>query len=185
MKVQDFIKVMSEPKNKLLKADQLQQVVKEKLEVKSYIGIKGKKELVESIVNECVLYEDGVYKFNDIDKYICFTMKVIEAYTNLELSVDVEEDYDLLCQSKLLDVVIGAFKSEYDDVNILLQMKCDYILSGNGIEAQVGRFLDSILEKLDVFAESLSDKIDNFDFNNMPFNIEDVEKIMQLINIQK
>ena len=185
MKVQEFIKVMSEPKNKLLKAEQIQEVVKKNLEVKKYMGIKDKKELIDSIVNECILYEDGTFKFNDIDKYICFTMKMLEAYTNLELSSDFEDDYDLLCESELLEVVINTFKKEYDDVNILLQMKCDYMLGGNSIESQVGRFLDEVLDKVDVFTNHLTNKIDNFSLDNLPFNKEDLSKIIQLINIAK
>ena len=53
---------------------------------------------------------DGIFKFDDIDKYICFTMKTIAAYTNLELSDDMEEDYDELCRAKLLDIIIIFFR---------------------------------------------------------------------------
>jgi hypothetical protein len=185
MKVKELIKLMSEPKNKLLKTDQLQEIIKKKLAVKNYISIKDKKELVESIVNECVLYEDGVFKFDDIDKYICFTMRTLVAYTNLELSSDIEEDYDLLCESKLLDLVINTFKKEYDDVNILLQMKCDYVLNRNSLEAQVGRLFENISDKLDVFVDALASKVDSLDFNNLPISMEDLSKLMKLINIQK
>ncbi len=184
MKVQEFIKVMSETKTRLLKSDQLQEFIKKQLDVKNYISIKDKKELVESIVNECVLYEDGVFKFDDIDKYIYFTMKTIATYTNLEFS-DIEDDYDLLCESKTLELIVDTFQKEYDDINILLQMKCDYILSGNSIEAQVGRFLDDVLIKVDVLVESLSKKIDNFSLDKLPFDKKDLNKLMQLINMQK
>lgn len=184
MKVQEFIKMMSEPKNRLLKTDQLQELIKKQLEVKSYIGIKDKKELIESIVNECILYEDGAFKFDDIDKYICFTMRTLEAYTNIEIS-DMENDYDMLCESKTLELIIGTFKKEYDDVNILLQMKCDYYLSKNTLEAQVGKFLDGLSEKLDVIVDSLANKVDGLDLNNLQFNIEDLGKLMQFINMQK
>jgi hypothetical protein len=166
----ELITLMSDSKNKMLKIDQLQAVLKKKLDVKVYMSIKSKKDLVNAIVNECVLYEDGVFKFSDIDKYICFTMRTIEAYTNIELSEDLENDYDLLCESKLLDSIINTFKKEYDDVSILLQMKCDYVLSRNTIEAQLGRFLDGISEKLDVFIAALSNKINDFDINNLQVN---------------
>jgi hypothetical protein len=185
MTTKEIITLMSDSKNKMLKIDQLQAVLKKKLDVKGYMSIKSKKDLVDAIVSECVLYEDGVFKFNDIDKYICFTMRTIEAYTNIELSEDFEIDYDLLCESKLLDSIINTFKKEYDDVNILLQMQCDYVLSGNTIEAQLGRFLDGISEKLDMFATALSDKVGNFDLKNLPINTEDLTKLMQFINTQK
>ena len=185
MTTKELITLMSDTKNKMLKIEQLQALLKKKLEVKEYISIKKKKDLVDDIVNECILYEGGIYKFNDIEKYICFTMRVIEAYTNLELSSDLEEEYDLLCESKLLESIINTFKKEYDDVNILLQMKCDYVINSNTLEAQVGRFLDGVLDKLDIIVDVLANKVDNFDFNNLPINSEDLGKLMQLINTQK
>lgn len=181
MTVQELITFMS--KNNLLKdQQQLQEIAKKKLEVKNYLSIKTKKDLVESIANECVLYEDGVFKFDDIDKYICFTMRVIEAYTNLELSEDIEVDYDLLCESGLLDIVIATFKKEYDEVNILLQMRCEYILSNNNIEAQVGKFLNGLLDKIDVISDTLANKIDGFSMDKLPINESDLSKLLEFIN---
>lgn len=185
MKINELVEFISNSKNKLLKQTQLEEVIAKHIETKKYLPIKQKKELIESIVNECVLYEDGVYKFDDIDKYICFTMRVIEAYTNLELSNDLEEDYDMLCEASLLDLIINTFKKEYDEVNILLQMKCEYILTSNSLESQVGRFLDSVLEKIDVLVNALSNKVDNFDMSNLPISSEDITKLLDFINKQK
>ena len=185
MKINELVEFISNSKNKLLKQTQLEEVIAKHIEIKKYLPIKQKKELIESIVNECVLYEDGVYKFDDIDKYICFTMRVIEAYTNLELSNDLEEDYDMLCEASLLDLIINTFKKEYDEVNILLQMKCEYILTSNSLESQVGRFLDSVLEKIDVLVNALSNKVDNFDMSNLPISSEDITKLLDFINKQK
>jgi hypothetical protein len=182
MTTKELITLMSDNKNKMLKIEQLEALLKKKLDVKEYIGIKEKKALVNNIINECILYENGIFKFNDIDKYICFTMRVIEAYTNLEFLSDLEAEYDLLCESKLLESIIGTFKKEYDDVNVLLQMKCDYVLSSNTVEAQVGRFFDGILEKLDVFVDALANKVDDFDFSNLPVSSEDLNKLLQFIN---
>lgn len=185
MTIKMLVELMGKNKNKLLKAEQIQLFLKRELDVKEYLSIKQKKELVQDIVNECILYDDGVFKFDDIEKYICFTMRTIKAYTNLELSDDIEADYDLLCEAKLLESVINTFKKEYDDVNVLLQMKCDFVLSSNTIEAQLGRFLDGVSEKLDVFTNNLSTKFGNFDMNNLPFGAEDLQKLMKLINMQK
>jgi hypothetical protein len=185
MKVQELVEIISKNKNKMFKAEQLKELIKKTLEVKNYISIKGKKQLVDSIVNECILYEDGIYKFDDIDKYICFIMKTIDVYTNLELSDDIEKDYDILCEAQILELIIDTFKKEYDDVNVLLQMKCDYILSGNNIEAQVGKFLDGLLEKADSLVNVLSDKVGNFDINNLPFEKKDIGKILEFFNAQK
>lgn len=185
MKVQELVEFVSNSKNKLLKQAQLEEVIAKYIETKKYLPIKQKKELVESIVNECILYEDGVYKFDDIDKYICFTMRVIAAYTNLELSDDIEDDYDVLCEAGVLDMVINTFKKEYDEVNILLQMKCDYVLSSNSLEAQVGKLFDGVLEKLDIITQALANKVEGFDINNLPISGDDLSKLMQLLNMQQ
>ena len=185
MKVQELVEFVSNSKNKLLKQAQLEEVIAKHIETKKYLPIKQKKELVESIINECILYEDGVYKFDDIDKYICFTMRVIAAYTNLELSDDIEDDYDVLCEAGVLDMVINTFKNEYDEVNILLQMKCDYVLSSNSLEAQVGKLFDGVLEKLDIITQALANKVEGFDINNLPISGDDLSKLMQLLNMQQ
>lgn len=182
MKINELAMLMNQDKNKLMKVEQKQELLKKILEVKSYLSIKDKKELVQDIVDECILYEDGVFKFDDIEKYICFTMKVIATYTNLELSDDIEDDYDMLCETKLLDFVINAFKQEYDEVNILLQMKCDYILSNNNIEAQVGKFLTAISDKLDLLSDVLVDKMGNINLNQLPINKEDLGKILEFVD---
>lgn len=185
MKIRELVEFANNNKNKMLKADQLQQLIAKTIEVKTYISIKEKRALIDSIINDCILYEDGVYKFDDIDKYITFTMKTIEAYTNLELSDDIENDYDELCRAKLLNTVIETFNGEYENVNLLLQMKCEYILSGNTMEAQFGKFLTGILDKVDVLADALSSKISEFDFNNLPVNMDDLSKLMEFVNSQK
>ena len=176
MKTVELVKFVGNDKNKMLKSAQLMELIAKTLEVKKYLGIKQKKALVESIVNECILCEDGVFKFDDIDKYLCFTMRVIEAYTNLELSADFEDDYDLLCQSGLLEIVIDTFKKEYDDVSILLQMKCDYILSDNAFYAQLGRFLNDLNNKIDAVSDALENKMEKIDTNKLS------EKVIKLFD---
>lgn len=181
MKIKDFIDIMSQPKNKALKPEQKQELAKKTLEVKNYMSIKDKKQLVQDIVDECILYEDGIFKFNEIEKYVCFTMKTIEAYTNLELSDDIENDYDMLCEAGMLNPAIETMLGEYDNVKVLLQMKCDYILSANTIEAQLGRFLEGILEKIDDLANSLG----GFDVNKLSNAMNDIEKLMEAVNTQQ
>ena len=184
MKINEFVEKVNQNKGKLLKPEQVQAFVKKELEVKEYISIKEKKQVVDDIINECILYEDGVFKFDEIDKYICFTMKTIAAYTNIELSDDVESDYDILCESKLLNTIIESFNGEYENVKILLQMKCDYILSGNNIEAQIGKFFSEVLDKLGILTNTFSEKISDFNFDNLPIDKENLDKIIKLANLQ-
>lgn len=185
MKIFELVEFVGESKNKMLKHEQLQAVLQKKLEVKEYLGIKEKKALVNDIVNECILYEDGMYKFDESEKYICFIMKTIEAYTNLELSEDIEEDYDMLCRTKILDLIVNTFKAEYEEVNVLLSMKCDYILIGNSINAQFGKFLSNLSENIDSIVSVLSEKIGDFDISKLPISKKDLLKLMDFLNKQQ
>lgn len=185
MKVNELVNIINQNRTKPTKAEHVQALLKKELDIKEYLSIKDKKALVQNIANECLFYEDGIYKFNDIDKYVCFTMKTIAAYTGLELSDDIEDDYDLLCHSKLLDAIIDLFKKEYDDVNILLQMRCDYILSSNTLESQVGRFFDDLSEKIDALATVMGNKVNNFSIKDLPISNDDITKIIKLVGAQK
>jgi hypothetical protein len=182
MTINELIIAMNNNKAKLLKPEQVQAFLKKELNVIEYMSIKNKKSLVEDIVNECILYDDGIFKFDDIDKYICFTMRTIAAYTNIELSDDIENDYDLLCKEKLLSPVIDTFVGEYENVKLLLQMKCDYILCGNSIEAQLGRFLDNVLNKLSDVTDVLKHSANNLDMNNLPIDKESLMRLFDIVN---
>lgn len=185
MKIYELVDLVNGNKNKMLKGEQLNQFLEKTLEVKKYISIKEKKSLIDEIVNNCIVYDEGILKFNEIDKYITFTMMTIAAYTNLELSFDIENDYDKLCEAKLLNAVVETFAGEYENVKLLLAMQCDYILSANNIEAQIGRMLTSILDKVDTFSNLVSSKLDGFSLDNLPINVDNVNKIMEFINSQK
>ena len=181
MKVQKLVEFANNSKNKMLKADQLEQAVAKEIEVKKYLGIKEKKALVDDIVNECIIYSNGMFKFDEIEKYICFTMKTIAAYTNIELSDDIEEDYDALCRAGLLNVVVNTFSGEYENVKLLLQMRTDYILSDNSIEAQFGKFLEELTEKMKGAIDVVANKVENFDISKLPISMDDIGTLMSFL----
>ena len=84
-------------------------------------------------------------------------MYVIDAYTNLELSDNIEDDFDLISEAELLAVVVSAIGKEYDDMNILLQLKCDDIIIDNSIEVQCGKLCTYIIDSLDNLQDGLSE----------------------------
>lgn len=176
MKIIEFVEYMKKNVYRTMKEDQVLSMVKTKVEAKDYISIGEKKDLINSIINACILYDNGIYKFDCIDKYVYFTMYTIAACTNLELSANIEEDFDMLSKEKLLPIVIGSIQKEYDDINILFQMQCDSFLENNSVEASVGRFLESAMDFLSGLESKLKfglDKIaglkfdENLDFSNL------------------
>ncbi len=184
MTIKALVEFVNKNKGKMIKAEQVQAALKKELAVKEYLSIKDKKQLIEDIVNECVLYDSGLFRFDEIEKYIVFTMRTIAAYTNIELSTDIEDDYDELCRTKLLGTVIDLFESEYNEIGMLLRMKCDYILEENNIEMQVGKFLNDISDKIDVLAAELNKQVSGFDISKLPIREEHVTKLLDFIKPQ-
>lgn len=178
MTIREFVDYMKKNTNKAIREDQVAAMAKKALEPKSYLGIKEKKEIVNKIIDKCIYYENGMFKFDGIDRYVYFTMYTIEAYTNIDLSEDVEADFDAISESKLLPIVTCMIQQEFDDVNIFLQMQCDYITAGNSVEAQVGRFLDDLLDKIDSIGNFASKYLSNIDIDSL---LKDKDKILKFI----
>lgn len=185
MRVKELVEIMSNNKNKLLKTGDAKEFIKNTIETKKYLPISEKRNLIENIIFESISYENGIYTFDDIKKYIYFTMKTIEAYTNLELSDNIEADYDVLCSEGLLNTVIETFIGEYENVNLLLQMKSNSILSNNGVEAQLGKFLSDVSENIDTISRVLTEKVSQFDMAKISLDNVDLGGLLKLINFQK
>jgi hypothetical protein len=64
-------------------------------------------------------------------------------------------------------------------------MKCDYLLSGNSIESQIGKFLEDVLGKVDVLIDALSNKFESLDLSNLPISIDDINKLLEFTNKMK
>lgn len=152
--------------------------IKKDLEVKSYLGIKAKRKLIEDIVDETVIYENGLLKFNGVEQYVVYTMRCIEAYTNLELSDDLEEDYDALCSCGLLAKILRTFDDEYQSVLSLLQMQCDYVLMDNSVTSKINVVLNSMTDTLNKIADGVEKKMNEI-------NPEDLQKVTELLSTLK
>lgn len=182
MTIQEFVKKVNENKAKLYnKADKnaLSNFIKQTLNIKSYLSIKEKKELIEDIVSATIIYENGLLKFNGIDQYITYAMKCIEAYTDLELSDDIEDDYDELSKTGLLEAITSTFAEEYKTVLTLLQMQCDYILMDNSIESKVGTFLTHLSSTID----KLSDSVKDFDISKLNIDKRTLKRLQNFYRL--
>lgn len=167
MKIREFVDCMKKNTNRTMKEDQVASLIKKTIEPKAYVGIKEKKEIIDRIINKTIYYENGIFKFDEIDRYMYFTMYTIDAYTNLELSENIVDDFDTLSESKLLPAIICLIQQEFDDVNLFLQMQCNYIMSDNSIEAQIGKFLTGLIEKLDDLGGGLSKRLEGINVDEL------------------
>lgn len=175
MKINEFVELTKTKGWMPIAFNDQNEKIKKELEIKNYLSIKAKKDLVEDIVGDTILYNNWLYKFNGIDQYVTYTMKTIAAYSNLELSDDLEEDYDLLCESGLLDKILRTFEDEFKSVLSLLQMQCDYILLDNSVTAHINGVLDSVVAAINKLSDSAVGALGKF-------GADDIKNIVELAN---
>lgn len=178
MKINEFVKKATIKGYMPATVDQQTEKLKKDLEVKPYLKIKDKKKLIEAIVDDTILYENGLFKFNGVDQYVVYTMKCIEAYTNLELSDDIEDDYDALCETGLLAKILRTFDEEYQSILSLLQMQCDYVLMDNSITSKINILLNAMTNGVNKLSDMAFDAFKNI-------KPEDMQKITELISTMK
>ena len=154
------------------------------LEIKNYIPVKEKKKFVMDVIMECT---DDVDNFISVDRFkmnIYFNMRIMELYTNLEVSNDFDEmiaEYDALCESDILQNAIAQFQDEYDMTYSILEGELDELLVQNSIDAQVVRIANKINDMLDMIQE----KVESVDLSKMLPDGTDVAQLMDMLKLLK
>lgn len=101
-----------------------------------YVPFLTKEVYCESIVRATSYVNNGdtkLVKINSANRYLFFVMRLIELYTDIELSdygndngANLATDYDKLNEIGAIDVLVKAIpKSEYSEFTTLLNMKLD------------------------------------------------------------
>lgn len=151
---------------------------------KNYLPFVEKQALAKKVLNRCMRNNNGYIQFDEVEKYIIFTIEIIMAYTNLEFDKNIDVavcEYDSLCESGVLNNIIETFEGEYKTVLDMVGMRQDYILQSNSVEAQVAQFLNGLNEKLDMLVGNISEQFDSFGFNNLDINANDIAELTQFI----
>lgn len=187
MKILEFVESYKNDKvmNTQIKPNAISEYLKEKLEIKTYIPFRNKREIVELVVSQNTEEIDGIKKHDSINAYIGFVVAMLSAHTSLEFSDDPVADYDVLAESGLLPLIITEFKESYDECDILLKMALAMELEDNNINVLVGKFLNGILDKLDGVGEVLKDKLRDINLNDIlgaNFKQEDLAKLSGFLN---
>lgn len=149
--------------------------------VKKYLPFAEKQLLIENVLDECKVDNYGYTQFDELKKYIVFTIAAIQAYTDLEFNADYDaaiKEYDLLCENHLLSDVIDLFSEEYSAVLSMLNMKAEYILKSNSIECTVAQFLHRLNDKLDGVLNNVSSDLSTFTEH---IETEDIDKLVDLL----
>lgn len=187
MKIEEFVKVMETNKGKLYSktdTNAMSNFIKKTLEVKEYIPVIDKLRLVNKVLAECTEEEFGIIKVDSFKKYFQFTIAVLQTYTNLEFSangLDLYREYDMLCETGLLDVIISIFESDYRKTNDILNMMYgDMIENNNNVANVVGKSARVLSESLTGLISSIQKKISDFQIN---IDDSDLEKLSRFLNV--
>ena len=152
------------------------------INVKEYVPINEKREVIDLVIAHCSEYEDGNVLLNGVELYIIFHIKFIEAYTDIEFTSNYYDDYDALTSNGLLDMIINAALPEYNRMTEMLILQKEYVLAQNSLEAQVGRFLGDLSYQFGKFVDNIGEKISGLNLEDMNVNQDDVNKILQFVD---
>lgn len=182
MKVQNFINDFKSKKimNTKIDQDAVSKYLKKELEIKTYIPFRTKRQIVEMVVSQNTDWVDGIKKYDSINAYIGFVVAMISAHTSLQFSDDPVADYDLLAENGLLPQIIAEFKESYDECDILLKMALAMELEDNNINVLFGKFLNSILQRVDSIVELAKNTFGNIDIKDVLGKVFKEEDLAEL-----
>ena len=187
MKIMDFIDAVKKNPN------QTSAICKKIVKIK-YIPVLEKRQLADIVYANSIEMENGIVKVDSLSKYLIFTLLMLTKYTELEFSVDengvaTEEairEYDALCENDLINKVIAEFAEDYTRSNeIMNYVFQDNLAVNNTIEAVAGKVTTALLNIVDDFANTLSNKVDEMSFAFENLDMGQLQNILQLLNGKK
>lgn len=146
----------------------------QKIEVKDYLPMNEKLELVSTIVNNSI--DDNGY-YNPMRVHINIIIEVILAYTNISITEKQKEDilklYDLFVSSGLSGKILGETINpyEYKQIQSWVHETINSIYS----------YKNSVLGILDTVSNDYSEL--DFDINKLKENLSDPEQLTLLKDI--
>lgn len=184
--VQNFVQEFKDKKiaNNRIDPDAVSKYIREKIEFTPYIPFRQKREIAEMIVAKNTVEVDGIKKYDSLNAYIGLIVSSIAAHSDLQFGSDPVSDYDALVESGLLNEIISEFKASYDELEVILKAVVAMEMEDNNTNVIVGRFLNGILDKLDIVTNVLGEKVKDFDMTKLLGDIkqEDLASLMGLVN---
>ena len=133
------------------------------------------------VVGKSIVEENGVKRVDPISQYISFVIAMLVAHTSLDITQDNPiSDYDTLCETGLLEPIVMLFQKDYDECKVVLDMLVSQALEDNNFNVIVGKFLNGILNRLDIFTDTLKESIGNMDLTKLlgaDFKEEDLVRL--------
>jgi hypothetical protein len=187
MKIMEFIESIKKNPNQAT-------AICKKLIKTRYIPVLEKRQLAELVYSTSTEIENGIVKVDSLSKYLIFTLLMLNRYTELEFTVDesgaaTEEaikEYDALCENGLLNPIIAEFQEDYARANeIMNYVFQDNLAVNNTVEAVAGKTAIALLNLVNGFADVLSNKVDEMNFDLENLNMEQLQDVLQMLNVGK
>lgn len=168
MTVQEFINDFKKDKvaNTNINDHVVSDYIKKKLEVKEYIPIAEKQNVIYTVVDNAMENVHGFTATHSIEQYVEFVMAMLRTHTNLEIE-DAYADYDLLSQTGLLNAVMSTFQEDYEACNIFLNMYVKDTLQYNSTQYPLASLLDNIGDSLQDLLTTLRVKTEEINLTDL------------------
>ena len=157
-----------------------------KIEIKKYLPVAQKLELVLSVYNSCIDEDNGLKVVNGNSKEIALVYFITKYYVNVNLPKDIFEAYDILIESGLYNTIENVI---YDEV-IRIEDMLDEVIAyedekyhqENQFVYVMKSFLQELISKVPTvdeakdFMEMAKKEVDNFS----PDKVEFVKRFLEL-----
>ena len=160
--------------------------IKKKLEIIPYLPFAEKRELCKKVLDVCCTKENGLVKIDSVTRYILFTISIISKYTTLEFNADEDYDsldqYDMLCESRLLNPILELIGDEYAACNNMLNMMMDDIIANNNtVEAVLGHALGKVSDSLDGLIGAFAEKVEEMELDLSQIDFDKYKGLLDLL----
>ena len=150
-----------------------------KIEIKKYLPVSQKLELVLSVYNSCIDEDNGLKVVNGNSKEIALVYFITKYYVNVNLPKDIFEAYDILVESGLYNTIENVIYDEviriedmldeviaYEDEKYYQENKFVYV-----VKNLLQELIDKVpnLEEAKDFVEMVEKEISGFDPNKVKF----------------
>lgn len=160
--------------------------IQKKLGLIPYLSFADKRELCKNVLDACCTKENGLVKIDSVTRYILFTISVIQKYTELEFNAgedyDSLDEYDMLCESRLLNPILELIGDEYATCNNMLNMMMDDVIANNNtVEAVLGHALGKVSDSLDGLIGAFAEKVDEIELDLSQLDINKYKGLLDLL----
>lgn len=134
------------------------------IEVKQYLSVKDKIDLVTTVLNQ--LIQNELSFINPIQLEVCTNLEIIFRYTNIGFTTEQREDlqalYDMLERQKMFDIIISQIPAEEYQflINMIDETVKAYYSYSNSLKGIIGDVVANY-SNLDLDATKIQEKLAN------------------------